>query len=177
MIKTSGILHQCDNVLSDPVLRSNKEQRAAVLKKVDAVRQGFGYWFRRWHDILHPPRDQKRVTYLGKGDSLYEREGAAVACQMYTVFCNRMHAALAGPEALDLEIASQKVVDEFPTGGSPDTGTAKFNAVMSEVVYHAFYNTTEEWTAHAKGTSGEPIPSHLWRRWLALLGIFPTGNG
>lgn len=176
MIKCSRLMKDCDNIIMNSVLHNNDDLRASVLKNVDSLRQGFADWFRRWHDVLHPPLGQSHTTYLGRGDSLYEREGAAVACRLYTVVCNRLHIALGGPEALALEAAAKRLVDDFPVARSAqNSGTAKFNAAMSEVVYQAFYNTTKEWKAYAKGKPERPIASDLWRTWLAQCGVFPAG--
>lgn len=176
MIKCSSLLRDCDSIIMNSDLHRNDDLRISVLKSVDSLRQGFADWFRRWHDVLHPPLGQNHTTYLGRGDSIHEREGAAVACRIYTVVCNRMHVALGGPDALLLEMAAKRLVDDFTHArNGQGSGTAKFNAAMSEVVYQSFYNTTKEWKAYAKGKPDGPIPGQLWRSWLAQCGVFPAG--
>lgn len=176
MIKCSRLLKDCDSIITNSALHSNDDLRVSVLKNVDSLRQSFADWFRRWHDVLHPPLGQSHATYLGRGDSFFEREGGSVACRIYTVVCNRMHVALGGPDAYPLEMAAKRLVDEFThVRRAQYSGTTKFNAAMAEVVYQAFYNTTKEWKAYAKGKPDGPIPSDLWRSWLAQCGVFPAG--
>lgn len=174
MIRSCRLFQICDEIVTSPTLRHDKAALAAALSDVDSVRRGFENWFIRWHDIVHTPFKKKQFKELGKGDSRFERANSALAAQIQTVQCNRLHIALGGDGALEMELASRDLVANFTPVAFPQShGNARFNSLLSQVISRAFWATTQDWHSYAVKKSQEPIEPHIWRQWLGSWGAFP----
>lgn len=174
MARSCRLFQICDEIVMSPVLRHDRASRAAALRDVDSVRRGFQDWFIRWHDILNTPLEKQDFTELGKGDSRLERDNSAVAAQIQSVLCNRLHIALGGDNAFEIEMASRELVANFSPVSYPRShGNALFNNLLSQAISRSFWATTQDWQAYAGRNSQGPIEPHLWRQWLSSWGVFP----
>lgn len=155
-------------------MRYDRTVCAAALRYVNTVRRGFENWLIRWHDILHTPLNKKHFTELGKGDSRFERDNAASVVQIQTVLCNRLHIALGGADAFQIEMASREVIANLsPLTYSQSNRNAQFHSLFSQMMSRSFWASTEDWQTYAGKNTREPIEPHIWRQWFGSWGVFP----
>lgn len=177
LIPYSRILGTVAGLVMDPRMSSNKEARHGALDDVANVRGSLSRWYREYHDIINQQPGDKKFFDLGVGDSWMRRFTEFTTWRVNNMLYGRLHTALGGPGALELEKSTRDeaqsiIEDENVQKYAPSYFTLMLAIILSRTILQ----TTEGWQGHMMAaeqkSSGEPglISPELLGWWLGLLG-------
>lgn len=174
IIKASNYL-----ILHQDSLSDLEERRLAVIKDITDVRDGIRAWHIRWKYTLHPSQEDRVSEFMGKGDAVAARANTGLALTIFTMAYLRIHIALGGLDAFELEKQATRLAMVLSQREYVyDDGSAAFDIMFAAVAARAQMDTGREWQQYIERTqgTGKLIEPEIWSRWLYKWGIMPTDN-